>query len=185
MKSLIGPIDNLSHIVGVIGAWMMAPLILSMVYEVLARHLFDAPTFWAYEVGYMLAGTGYLFGMSYCLKERGHVRVDFIYDNIGPKGRAIVDLFGYLILMLPGALWVTYGLFEYAQEAYVSNEVSGESAWNPVIWPFRSVWFIGFVALCLQAFAETIRAFLVLTGKEEERPPPVHQQPVDSSGAAS
>ena len=168
LERLIRGIDALSTWVGYIGAWMMAPLILSMVYEVLARHLFNAPTFWAYEMGYMLAGTCYLFGMAYCLKERGHIRVDFIYDNIGPRGRAIVDVLGYAILMLPGALWVTWGLVEYAHEAYVSGEVSGESAWNPLIWPFRSVWVVGYAALCLQAFAEMLRSARILFGFAKE-----------------
>ncbi len=168
VERLIRGIDTFSTWIGYIGAWVMAPLILSMVYEVLARHLFDAPTYWAYEVGYMLAGTCYLFGMGYCLKERGHIRVDFIYDNIGPKGRACVDIFGYLILMLPGALWVTWGLAEYAIESYESHETSGESAWNPIIWPFRAVWVIGYATLCLQAFGETLRAARILFGFAKE-----------------
>jgi TRAP-type mannitol/chloroaromatic compound transport system permease small subunit len=168
LERLIRGIDAISTWTGYIGAWVMAPLILSMVYEVLARHLFNAPTFWAYEMGYMLAGTCYLFGMAYCLKVRGHIRVDFLYDRIGPRGRASVDVFGYLFLMLPGALWVTWGLVEYAQEAYVSKEVSGESAWNPVIWPFRVVWAVGYATLCLQAIAETLRAARILLGMARE-----------------
>lgn len=168
MQRVIQAIEAFSHLVGLIGAWVMAPLILSMVYEVLARHLFNAPTSWAYEVGYMLAGTCYLFGMAYCLKERGHVRVDFLYDRIGARGRAIVDLVGYLILMLPGALWVTWGLAEYAMEAFESGEVSGESAWNPIIWPFRCVWVVGYAALCLQAIAEVIRSARILLGLARE-----------------
>ncbi len=147
----------------------MAPLIASMVYEVLARHLFNAPTFWAYEVAYMLAGTCYLFGMAYCMKEKGHVRVDFIYDQIGPKWRAIVDIVGYLCLLLPGVIWLTYGLFGYASEAYVSQEVSGESAWNPVIWPVRTVWVIAFAVLVLQTFAEVLKSASVLLGIAEEK----------------
>ena len=64
MKALIRVIESFSTLIGLIGAWVMAPLIISMVYEVLARHLFNAPTYWAYEVGYMLAGTCYLFGLA-------------------------------------------------------------------------------------------------------------------------
>ena len=169
MKALIRGIESFSTLIGLIGAWVMAPLIISMVYEVLARHLFNAPTYWAYEVGYMLAGTCYLFGMAYCLKVKGHVRVDFIYDNIGPRGRAAVDFIGYLFLLLPGAIWVTYGLYEYAYEAYETGEVSGESAWNPVIWPFRTVWMIGFFALVLQAVAEMIKAARIFLGIDTEQ----------------
>ncbi len=165
---LIQGIEALSVFIGWIGAWVMAPLIASMVYEVLARHLFNAPTFWAYEIGYMLAGTCYLFGMAYCMKQKGHVRVDFLYDQVGPKWRAIIDILGYTFLLLPGALWITWGLYEFAVEAYVSGEVSGESAWNPVVWPFRTVWVIAFVALVLQTIAEILKSFRVLFGYAEE-----------------
>ena len=165
---IIQGIESLSVFIGWVGAWVMAPLILSMVYEVGARHIFHAPTFWAYEVGYMLAGTCYLFGMAYCLKQKGHVRVDFLYSAVGPKWRAIIDILGYSFLLLPGAIWLSWGLYGYAVEAYVSGELSGHSAWNPVVWPFRTVWVIAFVALVLQAIAEIMKSVLVLFGLAEE-----------------
>jgi TRAP-type mannitol/chloroaromatic compound transport system permease small subunit len=158
MTGIIRAIQALSTLVGYIGAWVMAPLVVSMVYEVVSRHLLDAPTYWAYEAGYMMAGTCYMFGMAYCLRVGGHIRVDFIYDQLGAKGQAVIDMLGYLILMLPCCIWVTWGLYEYAMEAYVSQEQSGESAWNPLIWPFRTVWVIGFLALTLQGVAELMKA---------------------------
>ena len=158
MTAIIRAIEALSTLIGYIGAWVMAPLVVSMVYEVFSRHLFNAPTYWAYEAGYMMAGTCYMFGMAYCLRVGGHIRVDFIYDQLGIKGQAIIDILGYLILMLPCCIWVTWGLYEYAMEAFVSMEQSGESAWNPVICPFRTIWVIGFIALTLQGVAELMKA---------------------------
>lgn len=164
MIPIIRAIETLSTIVGYIGAIVMAPLIVSMVYEVIARHAFRAPTFWAYEVGYILAGTCYLFGMAYCLKVGGHVRVDFVYEKLSVKGKALVEFIGYLVLMLPVSIWITYGLVEYAIEAYDYGEVSGESSWNPIIWPFRVVWVIDYLALTLQAFAELLKNIRILIG---------------------
>lgn len=168
IERLIKGIEAISTSIGCIGGWVIAPLIGSMVYEVLARHLFNAPTFWAYEIAYMLAGTCYLFGMAYCMKQKGHVRVDFIYDQIGPKPRAVVDIVGYVFLLLPGLIWLTYGLFGYAHAAYLSHELSGESAWNPVIWPFRAIWVVAFVTLVLQVLAEVLKSLLVLLGLASE-----------------
>jgi TRAP-type mannitol/chloroaromatic compound transport system permease small subunit len=102
------------------------------------------------------------------MKQKGHVRVDFLYDRVGPKWRAVIDIFGYLVLMLPGAIWITMGLYDYAMEAYISKEQSGESAWNPVIWPFRAIWVIAFITLVLQAIAELMKSFMVLFGLAEE-----------------
>ena len=52
------------------------PLILATVYDVGARYLFNAPTQWAYEVGYMMMGAHALLGMAYTLREGGHIRID-------------------------------------------------------------------------------------------------------------
>jgi len=169
MVTIVRLIERISGVIGFIGAWVMLPLIVSMVYEVFARKFFDAPTFWAYEVGYMMAGTCYMFGMGYCLKQGGHIRVDFLYDNMSNKRKALVNFLGYLILFLPGAIWVTIGLYDYAIEAYVSNEVSGESSWNPIVWPFRVVWVIGYASLTLQAISELIKNYMILRGIDIEQ----------------
>lgn len=171
MRAVIRLIDGVSTTCGYIGAWIIAPLILSMVYEVFARHIFQAPTFWAYEVGYMLAGSSYMLGFSYCMRVKGHVRVDFLYDQMSRKMQGVIDLIGFGVFLLPAALWLTYGLYGYAYEAYEIGEVSGESAWNPVIWPFRAVWVIGFVAISLQAIAEVLKSILVILGDPYEEQP--------------
>ena len=51
----------------------------------------------------------------------------------------------------------------------MTNEVSGESAWNPIIWPFRVVWLIGFISLSLQAISEVLKNFMILQGKDIEQ----------------
>ena len=164
MVAIVRWIERFSMLIGTVGALVMAPLVLSMVYEVMARHFFNAPTFWAYEIGYMLAGTTYMFGMGYCLKQGGHIRVDFLYDSMPIKRKALVNALGYIILMLPVCFWITHGLYNYAMEAWISGEVSGESAWNPVIWPFRFIWFIGFVSLSAQGVAELLKNIMIIRG---------------------
>jgi len=169
MHFLIRAFERVTSVVGNVGAWILVPLILSMVYEVAARHIFGAPTFWAYELGYMLAGSSFMFGIAYCLKQGAHIRVDFIYGQLSPKGQAIVDLVGYVVLLLPGLLWLDYGLYAYAREAFEYGEVTGESAWNPVIWPFRTVWTLGFFVFTLQVLAEVMKSVLVLMGDPSAR----------------
>ena len=52
-----GPLRLIERVSGVSGettAWLVVPLILATVYDVIARYAFNAPTEWAYEVGYMV-----------------------------------------------------------------------------------------------------------------------------------
>lgn len=166
MRIFIRIIEAITGAVGIVGAWIMVPLIAAMVYEVVARRVFEAPTFWAYEVGYMLAGSSYLFGFAYCLRQGAHIRVDFIYEKLSPRLQATVDVVGYLVLLLPGLIWLDSGLFNYAYDAYLNGEVTGESAWNPVVWPFRTAWVVGFVVFTLQVIAEVVKSLAVLFGSD-------------------
>ena len=54
MASTITKIDLFSKWVGNVVCWITIPLILAMVYEVLARKLFTAPTIWAYDISRIL-----------------------------------------------------------------------------------------------------------------------------------
>jgi TRAP-type mannitol/chloroaromatic compound transport system permease small subunit len=166
MLTVVRAIERLTGAFGVLAAVVIVPLVLATVYEVFSRYLFNAPTIWAYELAYMAMGTNFLLGAAYTLRERGHIRIDLAYSRYSPRTRALIDAVGYLFLFLPLAWWLSYGLWTYALNAYLSGETSGESAWNPVIWPFRLVFFAGFLLLALQATAELIKAVFTLIGRE-------------------
>jgi TRAP-type mannitol/chloroaromatic compound transport system permease small subunit len=76
-----------------------------------------------------------------------------------------VDLVGFTLILLPASAWITYGLWQYFFEAYRTGERSGSSAWNPVLWPFRFILFIGFLAFTLQVFAEIIKRIYSIVGR--------------------
>ncbi len=166
---LIRAIEFYTRLFGLAGAWIIVALIGAMVYEVIARYFLAAPTKWAFEVAYMLMGTSFMFGIAYCLQMRRHVRVDFVYNAVGPKARATIDLVGYAVLV-PMILWLCAGLWDYFHQAYKVNELSGESAWNPIIWPFKFTFVIGFVLLLMQIVAEALKRVLVLAGREVPEP---------------
>jgi TRAP-type mannitol/chloroaromatic compound transport system permease small subunit len=165
MSPLIRAIERLSGISGYMTAWLVAPLIVATVYDVGARYLFNAPTQWAYEVAYMAMGTHALLGMAYTLREGGHIRIDAFSQLFSQRTKAWVDLIGYTVFLLPCLLWMTWSLWSYWWQSYATNELSGQSAWNPIIWPFKLVFFVAFVLLVLQIFAEIIKAVQYLSGK--------------------
>ena len=164
-KPLVRMIEAYNRFFGYVGSWIILLLIVSMVYEVIARYFFDAPTQWAFEMAYMLMGASFMFGIAMCMQLRRHIRVDFIYDHVSARWQAVIDLIGYLFL-IPMLLWLTAGLWEYFHAAYRVDETSGESAWNPIIWPFKFTFVVGFVLLLMQTVVETLRCILVLAGRE-------------------
>lgn len=164
-------IDRLSLIFGYCAALVVLPLIFASVYEVGSRYLLNKPTIWAFEIGYMAMGTCFLLAAAYTLSQGTHVRIDVFYAMMSNRTRAFFDVIGHLFLFLPVGIWLTYRLALYALEAYHTGEHSGESSWNPVIWPFRTMFFLGFAALTLQAFADfLVNLKTLITGHEETAP---------------
>ena len=83
-RKIVGNIDILSHWTGKITCLMLLPVIISMVYEVVARKLFIAPTDWAYDTSRMFSGAMFMAGAGYALMRGVHIRADF-YTGAGRK----------------------------------------------------------------------------------------------------
>lgn len=169
MRHVVAFIERLTTGVGYLAALVVLPLIVATCYEVLSRYLLGAPTIWAYELGYMATGSHFLLGAALTLKRAGHIRIDLIYDQLSDRNKALIDLVCYVFLFLPFLVLLSWSLWEYAARAIVTGELSGQSAWNPLIWPFRLVFFVGFALLGLQVIAEIIKCVWVLTGRAPGR----------------
>ena len=155
--AFINKVELVTWFFGMIAAAIVPVLAVLIVYEVIARYVFIAPTFWAFEVSYMLMGISLMLAIALCSQLRKHIRVDFLFDNLPAKGRSTVDLVGYVFFLLPMLVWCSWGLFVYFLEAYKVNEISGESAWNPIIWPFKFSFTFGFFLFTMQTVVETMK----------------------------
>jgi len=162
LNRLLRFLDRVSGTSGAVAAWLVIPLIVASCYEVFSRYVLGQPTLWAFEVGYMMMGTHFLVGLAYTLRESGHIRVDLFYGRLSRKKQALIDAFTYLVLLLPLTLALSLGFWEKVLKAYASQERSGISAFNPLIWPYRAVFFAAFTLLALQALAQLIRCYQVL-----------------------
>jgi TRAP-type mannitol/chloroaromatic compound transport system permease small subunit len=163
-------VEFVSMLSGLAAAALIPLLAILITYEVVSRYAFNAPTSWAFEVSYMLMGISLMLGLAWCTLARKHIRVDFLYDNLAPKGKASVDFVGNVFLLLPILIWVSWALFVYFLEAYKVNETSGESAWNPIIWPFKFSFAFGFFLFTMQTVVETIKSALTLSGRDVPAP---------------
>ena len=157
MNPFVNRIERITTNIGIIAALTLVPLILTTTYEVLARYIFDAPTIWAYEVGYMLTGTHFLLGMAYTLQQGQFIRIDIFSQDMSVKTRAFIDLCAYSVI-LPLMMWLTYGLTAYLISGFIKNERTGQSAMNMAVWPFRVVFLIAFTLLALQVYAEFMKS---------------------------
>ena len=99
MAKTIVNIDKFSKLIGNVVCWITMPLILGMVYEVLARKLFLSPTIWAYDMSRFFYGALFMLGAAYALSKGVHIRADFLYRNFKVKTQGTVD-FWYIYFFI-------------------------------------------------------------------------------------
>lgn len=164
MQSFCRFADRLSTAVGVLAAWLIVPLVLALCWEVFARYVLNAPTIWAFEIGYLLTGSSWLLGMAYALSRDAHIRVDVMTTRMSDRAKALVDVAIYAVIVLPFVTWLVFGLQGRVAQAIRSGERSGQSAWNPPLWPFRTIMLVAFALLAIQILAQLLRGVRVLAG---------------------
>jgi TRAP-type mannitol/chloroaromatic compound transport system permease small subunit len=166
LQSLVRIIDRFAEVTGVAIAWLMVPLIAAVVYEVVARYAFAAPTLWAFDLTYMLYGAMFMLGAAYALRVGAHIRTDFFWERWSARTRGVIDSVAYLVFFFPGIalfLWVGW---EEAWYAYGIGETSEQTAWRPILWPLKACVPLAAALLLLQGISELVKSLhAALTGR--------------------
>jgi len=166
MRAVISRIDAMSMWVGRAVCWMLLPLCLSMVYEVIARKYFLAPTMWAYDISRMFYGAMFMLGAGYALSRGVHIRADFLYRTWRPRVQGIVDAALYLGFYFPGLAIFMWTSIDYAWLAIERGERGMDTAWMPYMAPVKSVLPVGAALLLIQGVSETLKSlYAARTGR--------------------
>ena len=131
MASTITNIDTWSKWIGNVVCWITMPLMFAMVYEVLARKLFLAPTMWAYDMSRFFYGALFMLGAGYALSKGVHIRADFLYRNFKVKTQGLIDFWLYLLFYFPGLLAFFYMTSIFVMESIQRGEKGMDTAWMP------------------------------------------------------
>jgi TRAP-type mannitol/chloroaromatic compound transport system permease small subunit len=152
--------DGISATLGYLAQAMVLILIASMLYEVVARYVFGAPTLWAFDIAYMSTGVLFVLGAAQVLRDDAHVRIDFLSSKMPRRVRGAIDGFAFLFILCPIFARLAWIGGERTLRAFNTGEVEHVSPWAPLMWPFYSALTIGLAALALQLAAAGIRALV-------------------------
>ncbi len=120
-------LDRLALWLGRTVAWCFAAIVLILVYEVVARYAFNAPTTWAHESAILLASFGFVFGGAFCMAEGTHMRITLLVER-----RPALAHFSDTLSLLVGIIYLaglTLAAWRMAERAIWRFSLSG--GWNP------------------------------------------------------
>jgi TRAP-type mannitol/chloroaromatic compound transport system permease small subunit len=157
MYSYVRFADKLSAYVGKAFAWGIMVMTFGIVYEVIVRYFFRAPTTWAFDVTYIMYGTLFMMAGAYTLSRDGHVRGDFVYRLLKPRTQAKLELVLYFLFFFPGVLALVFAGWKYAARSWRFEEVSVMSPARIPIYQFKTIIVAAGVLLFLQGIAQVLR----------------------------
>jgi len=153
-------IDVINEEVGKIISFIVLVIFLVILTEVMLRYVFNAPTVWGNELSQMLFGAYIVLSGGYVLLYRQHVNVDLLYSRFSVKGKAIVDIFTFILFIIFAGMLLYYSS-SMAWESLTTLEHS-QSAWNPPVYPVKLMIPLGSLLLLLQGIAKLIHDIAVV-----------------------
>ena len=151
-------IDGISIVSGKIVGWFIIPMVFSLVYEVFARYVFNAPTIWASDVSQILYGMFFMLGSAYALQRQQHIRTDFIYGKWSIRTRGRVDAALYILFYFPALVFFLWVGSEFAYRSILFNEKIVTRAWMPIIWPLKLAIPVSTLLLLIQGVSELLKS---------------------------
>ncbi len=161
------PIDRFSQLTGQITAWLTILMVIVTVVVVVLRYVFDLGYIWLQESVTWMHAVVFMLGAAYALSNDDHVRVDVFYRDFSPARRALVDLLGVIVFLLPMCGFILWSAWDFVSISWSIEESSRESGGlvYPMIPLLKSVLVAMPVALMLQGIALALRSLRVLRGK--------------------
>jgi TRAP-type mannitol/chloroaromatic compound transport system permease small subunit len=170
LRRLSALVDGLNDRIGAAIRWLALIMVLVGAFNAIARYL-------TRYTGVSLSSNAYLdlqwyffsliflLGAAYGLNHDVHVRVDVLYERLGRKTRAWIDLAGTVLFLLPFSLLMLWVSWPPVRNSWVIRETSPDPGGLPR-YPIKAVILIGFVLLVLQALSQAVKQVDIIRGEE-------------------
>lgn len=158
--------NRITDLLGYFCAGLMLLTMVNVFYDAIMRYFFRTGSIALQEMEWHMFSVLFLFGIAYTLKEDGHVRVDLIYDRLGPKAKALINIAGTFFFLIPLALLILTGSLEFVEEAFRTQEISGDPGGLTHRYLIKAMIPLAFAFLIISAVGFVIRNINVFRGIE-------------------
>ena len=99
----------------------------------------------------------FMFGLSYTLKEKSHVKIDIIYNSLNKKNQYFISMLGTIIFIIPTSLFIVYSSMDMVTQSWSLLEGSSEAGGLDLVFILKSVIPITGFLIFLQALSDIIK----------------------------
>jgi TRAP-type mannitol/chloroaromatic compound transport system permease small subunit len=163
---VIRVIDAINEGIGRIVVILAAVFAVIIIYDVVLRYAFNAPTRWAFDLSKQLYGFYFVLLGGYALKHQAHVRVDLLLERMPAGVQRVVELLGYAVFFFPFTWIFLTRSYEFAARSLAQGETTYGAVALPV-YPLKAALCLAAGLLLIQGVAEVLK--IALGRREAER----------------
>ncbi len=167
MEALLKISDSMDNVVtraGKLASLLAIPLMFVIIYDVIQRKFGGQGSIKLQELEWHLHTGLFMLCFGYGYVRDSHVRIELIRDNLRPRTRAIIEMIGGILCVLPFCALVIYFGFDFVARSYDSHEVSDAATGLTHRWIIKSTIPIGFGLLAMAGISIFLKCFVFVFG---------------------
>lgn len=162
MDRLADHLDAINHTVGRIVRWLAIIMVLVQFGIVVLRYVYGISFIALNESVLYMHATLFMLGAGYTLLVDDHVRVDIFQAKASPRGKAAIDVFGHIALLIPSMLALLYWSFPSVRNAWSIYEGAISVGGIPAVFLLKTLIPAFCILLLVQSLACLMRNLLRL-----------------------
>lgn len=165
-RGLVKIIDSFLNKVGNLSQWIVIPLMLLLVFEVVTRRIFGRPHLWTNDVAKQIFSLYFLLYLGVGILKDVHVRIDLFYERFSKRKKALFDLVTYpVMVIIPSVLMLNVGA-HYAATSWARHQLTPSICRIP-IYPIKTFIPVAFALILLAAVSKFIKDLsIAVKGRE-------------------
>jgi len=160
-------INRLSGAFGWLAGWLCVAMIVVVFIDVVARYAFSAGSIAMQELEWHLFAAMFLLGAAYTMREDANVRVDVFYARMSARRKAVVDILGTLLFVIPMCSLILYSSYDFVTYSWKIQEVSTDPGGLPYRFAFKALLPLAYLLVLMQSLAVISRNLRLLLGNIE------------------
>ena len=168
LNRIVNYLDAVNEWIGSSVSWLTLVMMFITCLIVVARYVFNLGSIALQETVMYMHGMVFMLGIGYTLKHQGHVRVDIFYEKLSIRKKALIDLFGTLVFLLPIGLFILLCSLNYVYFSWSLSESSAQPGGLPGVFLLKTLIPLMAFLLVLQGLAEIGRSIILLTKANDQ-----------------
>lgn len=155
-------LELISEWIGRTVSWLILVMALTMFSIVVLRYVFHYGRIDLQEIPLYLHAIVLMLCMGYTMQHNQHVRVDILYQQFSTGRRALVNLIGNIVFLIPLCIIILITSWNYVVVSWKVMERSAETGGLPFVFIIKSLTPAMAILLLIQAIADSLNKLSIL-----------------------